>query len=168
VPLLFKNLAFTFLVPGTVGVVLPLFIAGGRLPVEGWVCAVALLVLALGGSIYTWCVWDFASFGRGTPAPIDAPQKLVVRGLYRFTRNPMYVGVLTVILGWALLFQAIAVLFYGLVVASCFQAFVVLYEEPALAREFDAEYAAYRARVRRWLPRIGQDVGSGATGGEEC
>jgi protein-S-isoprenylcysteine O-methyltransferase Ste14 len=168
VALFFKNLAFTLLVPGTVGVGLPLFIAGEQLPVEGWVRGAALLVLAVGGSIYTWCVWDFASFGRGTPAPIDAPKKLVVRGLYRLTRNPMYVGVLTVILGWALLFQATVLLFYVLVVASCFQAFVVLYEEPALAREFDAEYPAYRARVRRWLPRISRNAGSGTIGGGEC
>ena len=62
----------------------------------------ALALLAFGGAIYAWCVWDFAVFGRGTPAPIDAPKKLVVRGLYRYTRNPIYLGVLTVLLDGAL------------------------------------------------------------------
>ena len=98
--LLLKNPLFTVLVPGTVVVYVPLVIASGRAPASGFALLVALALLLLGAAIYSWCVWDFASFGRGTPVPIDAPKRLVVRGLYRYTRNPMYVGVLTVILGW--------------------------------------------------------------------
>src|ERR1041384_7966988 len=82
------------------------------------------LLLLVGASIYVWCVWDFATFGRGTPAPIDAPKRLVVRGLYHYTRNPMYTGVLTVILGWALLFQALPLVLYASIVATCFQSFI--------------------------------------------
>lgn len=111
-------------------------------------------MLALGAGIYAWCVWDFASFGRGTPAPIDAPKKLVVRGLYRYARNPMYVGVLAVILGWALLFRALSLLPYAMLVAGCFQAFIVLYEELHLRAEFGREYDEYCSRVGRWLPRL--------------
>jgi protein-S-isoprenylcysteine O-methyltransferase Ste14 len=97
--LLLKNLLFTFLVPGTVAGLLPWTIAGDATPTTGATLPLAILFFALGLAIYAWCVWDFASFGRGTPAPIDAPKRLVVRGLYRYTRNPMYVGVLTVLLG---------------------------------------------------------------------
>jgi protein-S-isoprenylcysteine O-methyltransferase Ste14 len=118
------------------------------------VLAGAVFVFALGAGIYVWTVRDFATTGRGTPAPIDAPKKLVVQGLYRYTRNPMYVGVLTVILGWALLFRAVTVVLYALVVATCFQLFVIFYEEPRLQREFGSEYADYRSRVGRWLPRL--------------
>lgn len=150
--LLLKNLFFTLLVPGTVAVYVPLLIARGRPPAAGPRLALALAVLALGAAIYAWCVWDFASFGRGTPAPVDAPKKLVVRGLYRYTRNPMYVGVLTVILGWAALFRAPDLALYALAVGTCFHLFVVLYEERHLRAEFGAQYEAYCSRVARWLP----------------
>lgn len=152
--LLLKNLLFTFLVPGTVAVYVPLLIAGGRPRAADAREPIATALLVAGGAIYAWCVWDFASFGRGTPIPIDAPRRLVVRGLYRVTRNPMYVGVLTVILGWAVLFRSAPLLIYALCVGSCFHAFVVLHEERHLRREFGEEYAAYCARVGRWLPRL--------------
>src|SRR6516225_10065070 len=90
-----KNLLFTLVVPGTVGVYLPLILARSRTPASGLGFKLAILLFTIGGSIYAWCVFDFASFGRGTPLPLDAPRKLVRRGLYRYSRNPMYVGVLT-------------------------------------------------------------------------
>ena len=150
--LLLKNLLFTFVVPGTVAVAVPLLLAGSRSVAPGGSRAIALSLFGVGTLIYGWCVWDFASFGRGTPAPIDAPRKLVVRGLYRFTRNPMYVGVLTVILAWAVLFQSAGLALYAAIVAACFHTFVVVYEEPHLGRLFGDSYAAYQAEVRRWLP----------------
>jgi len=151
--LLIKNLLFTLIVPGTVGVYLPLTIAGERAPATGVMFALAAVVLAAGVSIYAWCVWDFATFGRGTPAPIDAPKKLVVRGLYAYIRNPMYVGVLTFILGWTVLYRAMPLAVYMAVVATCFHAFTVLYEEPHLRGEFGRQYDDYYARVGRWIPR---------------
>src|SRR5712691_11012804 len=129
--LLLKNLLFTLVVPGTVAVYVPLLIARGRSPASGVACPLAVVVFALGASTYAWSVWDFATFGRGTPAPIDAPKRLVVRGLYRYTRNPMYVGALTVILGWALFFQAVQLVLYAIAVGACFQLFILVYEEPA-------------------------------------
>ena len=90
----------------------------------------ALLLFTIGASIYAWCVFDFASFGRGTPLPLDAPKRLVRPGLYRYSRNPMYVGVLTVIFGWAVLYKSVAVAVYGLAVTLCFHSFVVFFEEP--------------------------------------
>lgn len=151
--LLFKNLLFTVVVPGTVSVYVPLLIARRGPPASGPGLAIASAVLTVGAAIYAWCLWDFARLGRGTPAPIDAPKKLVVCGLYRYMRNPMYAGVITVILGWAILFPTASLALYGLGVATCFHLFVVLYEEPHLLRAFGREYEQYCTRVGRWLPR---------------
>ena len=95
VVLFLKNVLFTVLVPGTVAVYLPLRMAKSSTPTL-WSMLSGLPALATGVAMYAWCLWDFATFGRGTPAPMDAPKRLVVRGLYRYTRNPMYVGVLAV------------------------------------------------------------------------
>jgi protein-S-isoprenylcysteine O-methyltransferase Ste14 len=149
--LLLKNLLFTLVMPGTVAVYLPRWLARGESAATGPVRWLGAIAIAIGACIYGWCLWDFATFGRGTPAPIDAPKKLVVRGLYRYTRNPMYVGVLTVILGWAVLYRSGALLIYAAVVASAFRTFVVLYEEPHLEGLFGDEYAQYKRRVGRWL-----------------
>ena len=156
--LLLKNLLFTVVVPGTVAVYVPRLITRNLslASSSGAALVFASMIIAIGIGIYAWCVWDFAAFGRGTPAPIDAPRRLVVRGLYRYARNPMYVGVLTVIAGWAVLFHSAALMLYGFFVAAGFHVFVVLYEEPSLKRTFGREYDAYLARVGRWLPRPGQ------------
>jgi protein-S-isoprenylcysteine O-methyltransferase Ste14 len=152
--LVLKNLLFTIIIPGTVAVYVPLLIVRPRTPAAGAVCVVALALLIVGTVIYAWCVWDFAAFGRGTPAPIDAPKKLVVRGLYRYSRNPMYVGVLTVILGWAALFLSRTLAIYALGVCVCFNLFVFFYEEPHLRRVFGKDYDDYCTRVGRWLPKL--------------
>ena len=147
-----KNLLFTVLVPGTVAVFVPLFVldhAAAEISVGA--LAGGLLVL-IGATIYFWCLWDFATVGRGTPAPIDPPKHLVIRGLYRHTRNPMYVGVLCVIAGWALFFQAQPFAIYWLCTATFFHLFVVLYEEPHLKLIFGPTYEEYCAQVGRWLP----------------
>jgi protein-S-isoprenylcysteine O-methyltransferase Ste14 len=151
-----KNLLFTVLVPGTVAVYVPLLMAEGRPPASVWAVALSLPVFAVGAAIYAWCVWDFATFGRGTPAPIDAPKRLVARGPYRYTRNPMYVGVLTVILGWALLFEAGDLVIYALLVGSGFHLIVVFYEECHLHHTFGHEYDTYCVQVGRWFPKIGR------------
>ena len=152
--LLLKNLLFTVFVPGTVAGLAPWLISRDEPVTWGVGAAVALLLFASGAAIYFWCVWDFASFGRGTPAPIDAPKSLVVRGLYRYSRNPMYVGVLTTLLGWVVLFASLELLVYSACVGTCFQLFVVCYEEPHLSRTFGKSYDEYRSRVSRWIPVI--------------
>ena len=157
--LFLKNLIFTVVVPGTVAVYVPWLIArGGREPLGSPACFVlALVFFIIGGMIYLWCIWDFAMFGQGTPAPINPPRKLVVRGLYRYIRNPMYVGVLTVILGWAVLFWSVNLVIYALCVGTVFHLFVVLYEEPHLQKTFGKTYEQYCSRVGRWLPKVGRD-----------
>lgn len=152
--LLLKNVLFTLVVPGTVAFYLPLLIAANIPPAAGPRFLVALILLAAGTAIYLWCVWDFATFGRGTPAPIDAPKRLVVRGLYRYVRNPMYAGVLTVISGWILMFGAMDLVIYALCTWLFVHLFVIFYEEPHLGKLFGAEYHDYCARVGRWLPRF--------------
>jgi protein-S-isoprenylcysteine O-methyltransferase Ste14 len=152
--LLLKNVLFTLVVPGTVGVLVPLTIARDLTRVHGPLFVFALVFLLIGTAIYVRCVWDFASFGRGTPAPIDAPKRLVITGLYRHMRNPMYTGVLTVLIGWTVMFADARLLLYAVFVATGFHLFIVLYEEPHLERVFGDEYREYRAKTGRWLPKI--------------
>ena len=152
--LLIKNILFMVVVPGTAAVYFPLFIARDRSPASGWVFFLALALLAAGGLMYAWCVWDFAVFGRGTPAPIDPPTRLVVRGLYRYTRNPMYLSVMTVILGWAVLYQAEVLGLYALALGLIFHLFIMFYEEPHLRVVFGREYEEYCAAVSRWGPKL--------------
>jgi protein-S-isoprenylcysteine O-methyltransferase Ste14 len=104
----------------------------------------------LGVSVLLRCVWDFFAAGGGTLAPFDPPKLLVVRGLYRFTRNPMYNGVVAVLLGEAWLFRSTSLLQYALFVFVLFHLMVVIYEEPVLEAQFGESYRAYRATVPRW------------------
>lgn len=147
-----KNLIFTLLVPGTVAVVVPLCVFSHPENVASIGAVFGAVSLVAGVSTYAWCLWDFMVTGHGTPAPIDPPKTLVVRGLYRWSRNPMYLGVLGVIAGWALLFRSLALTVYAACVALAFHLFVLLYEEPHLERTFGADYRAYCRRVRRWCP----------------
>jgi protein-S-isoprenylcysteine O-methyltransferase Ste14 len=149
---LLKTAVFTVLAPGMVAGVAPLrWIAPRAAGPDGWRW-VGLVPLTLGVAIYLWCAWDFAATGMGTPAPIDAPKILVVRGLYRFLRNPMYAGVLLVLAGESLLLGSTSIALYGAAVASGFHLFVTLYEEPSLRSKFGASYEAYCQRVSRWIP----------------
>lgn len=148
-----RTALFALVVPGTVSVVVPLLIVRGRPPTGGVTLGLALLFLGLGVAIFLRCAWDFVVFGKGTPAPIDQPKRLVTQGLYRYSRNPMYVGVLSIIAGWAALFGAGIVAAYGATWFIIFSLFVRFYEEPHLAREFGDDYVAYRKRVGRWLPK---------------
>ncbi len=113
-----------------------------------------LILVAFGWAILIWCARDFASRGRGTPAPYDPPPLLVTGGLYQIVRNPMYVGVIAAIVGSAIWFWSARVLLYGLSFAIAFHLRVLLYEEPHLLTVYGADYAEYRRRVPRWIPRF--------------
>jgi len=155
-PVWLRALAFLIAVPGTVAGWLPWYIAGsppvwhadGRIAIR----ALAAVVALLGTAVLLWTATDFVRRGRGTPAPYDPPRLLVTSGLYRFTRNPMYVGVISMIAGQALWFGSGAVLIYAAVIALAFHIRVVLVEEPRLTKLFGAAYADYCAYVPRWLP----------------
>jgi protein-S-isoprenylcysteine O-methyltransferase Ste14 len=115
------------------------------------VLGVALIVL--GGALVVETTARFALQGRGTPAPFAAPERFVARGSYRVVRNPMYVGVLALIVGQAFLLGREILLIWAAGAALLFQLFVVLHEEPELRKRFGDQYDAYRAHVGRWLPR---------------
>ena len=148
-----KTLIFMTVVGGTVVVYIPYVLRGPGAHAISALGLLGLVPAAVGVAVILWCEWDFATFGRGTPFPLDAPKQLVARGLYRFVRNPMYVGVLLAILGQALWFGSAATLWYAMVAALCFHLFVVFYEEPTLRRKFGESYAQYSKTVPRWMPK---------------
>lgn len=149
-----RTLLFIVCVPGvTLGLVPYLIVARdadatshGALRWLGW------LLLSAGASVMCWCFARFA-FARGTPAPIDPPKDLVVVGLYRWVRNPMYVGAFAILLGELLLTGSRSLAGYAIAFAVACHLFVLGYEEPALSRRFGASYERYRASVPRWIPR---------------
>ena len=113
---------------------------------------VVLIVAGVPGIVDSFA--RFALQGLGTPAPVAPPQKLVVTGLYRYVRNPMYVSVLAIVLGQALLFGDWRLMVYAALFWLACHAYVILYEERTLQRKFGAEYDAFRAKVPRWIPRL--------------
>ena len=148
-----KTLIFTIVVPGTVGVYIPYRLRGPGPHTIAALGLAGIAPVAAGVAVYLWCAWDFATLGRGTPLPLDAPKQLVAHGLYRFVRNPMYVGVLLAIFGQALWFGSVATLWYALAIALMFHLMVVFYEEPTLRGKFGESYAAYSKTVPRWIPK---------------
>lgn len=156
VPTALSAAAFIAVVPGSIGGWIPLYIATNGASGPRWtldrLAGVALVIV--GWSILIWCTVEFVRRGRGTPSPNRAPTKLVVSGLFRFVRNPMYVGVVTAIEGFAVAMHSWETAVYGVVVAIAFHLRVLLYEEPRLTREFGAEFTAYCSRVPRWIPRV--------------
>ncbi len=152
-----KTLVFFLVVPGTVAGWVPygLLRASGRAtwPGLGPLQWLALMLGAAGVALVLPAMVEFARRGHGTPAPIDPPVHLVVEGHYRWTRNPMYIGVVSVLVAEGIFFRAPAVLAYAVAVLTMFQLFVVLYEEPTLRRHFGPAYDAYCRRVPRWIGR---------------
>ena len=152
--LFLKVALFTLVMPGTVAVLVPLLIKWDRPVAEGATLWLGVCLLALGACLYLRCVWDFAVSGGGTPAPIDAPKRLVTNGVYRYSRNPLYIAEITAIVGWAALFAAPILLAYAVVLFVILSLAVRVYEEPRLAQQYGGQYAAYTATTPRWLPRI--------------
>jgi protein-S-isoprenylcysteine O-methyltransferase Ste14 len=114
---------------------------------------IGLLLITAGAGLLAACIWEFASRGRGTLSPVDPPRELVVQGLYRYVRNPMYLSVSTMLLGEALLARSLALLGYWAIFFAAANLFVMLYEEPILRRQFGDSYERYTKHVGRWLPR---------------
>ncbi|HSB60697.1 MAG TPA: isoprenylcysteine carboxylmethyltransferase family protein [Vicinamibacteria bacterium] len=155
---LFGSFVFFWIAPATVAGWIPWMLTRWRLqpPLLGaspfrWLGGA---LVAAGAITVVECFARFALKGLGTPAPIAPTERLVVSGLYRHVRNPMYLGVVAATVGQALLLGSLVLLQYAAVVWLSFFAFVVLYEEPDLRRRFGTSYEDYRAHVRRWWPRI--------------
>ena len=118
-----------------------------------WAPVLGVLVMTVGVAIVLACVTSFVVSGRGTPAPFDPPREFVATGPYRWVRNPMYLGGLVLLTGFACLHRSLAVLVLAGAFMGVFHAFVVLYEEPHLTRTFGEAYTRYQAATGRWLPR---------------
>ena len=150
-----KSIIFTLLFPGSVTVLIPYLILSQqveRLQVEWSSLSVAgLLTILVGAAILLRCVWDFAVTGRGTLAPIDPPTHLVVRGLYRWVRNPMYVGLTLVFAGLLIYFQVSWGLVFVPLAVWLITNWVIVPEEKYLGEKFGEEYLQYKSKVRRWI-----------------
>ena len=155
---LLGTFVFFWIAPATVGGLLPWIITRWQMqaPLFDGPAGrgIGALLAAAGLVIVVECFSRFALKGTGTPAPIAPTKHLVVSGLYRHVRNPMYVGVVLAIAGQALYFGSIALVQYAAVIWAGFFAFVLGYEEPALKRQFGAQYETYCQHVPRWLPQL--------------
>ena len=153
---LFRTLTYATIFVGLLLIYLPARLLAwsgiARPAAMGWPQVGGIIIGGLGALLALACVSAFIWIGKGTPAPFDPPRRLVVRGPYRFVRNPMYIGATLVLAGTALFYKSPAVFAF----VACFlvvtHLFVVIYEEPTLRRTFGPEYSAYCQRVHRWWP----------------
>lgn len=144
-------LAF-LLLPGIVAVLVPWLLlrpAGERIAPTG------AILLGTGMFLLLWCARDFYVAGKGTLAPWDPPKQLVTTGLYRYSRNPMYVAVLIMLAGWSLGYRSLPLALYTVAVVIAFHLRILYAEEPYLARQHGEQWTRYRSRTNRWLPMIG-------------
>ncbi len=154
-PEVVKTILFVcFLGPGSVIGLVPWWLSHWQLRVTHAVWQLAGGLLFLAGAIpLADSIVRFVREGRGTPAPYAETDRLIVSGFYRYVRNPMYVGVMSMIFGQAILLWNFKILIYGCCAAFFVNLFVMVYEEPHLRRKYGAAYTTYQHRVGRWLPR---------------
>ncbi len=154
--LFLRNAIFTILQPGVVAGLIPYLIAGDNVHHKtsfglSGIDYLALAMFFTGIVITLHCIFRFAVEGKGTLSPADPTRKLVVSGLYKFSRNPMYVGVSLMLAGESIFLGSTSLWIYTAIVISAFNLFVIFYEEPRLKKAFGSEYEGYRKLVRRWL-----------------
>jgi protein-S-isoprenylcysteine O-methyltransferase Ste14 len=153
---LIKTIIFSILVPGSVTVFIPYLLLSNNFEVYSFEMGVirylGIIPIMTGILFYFWSALDFALIGKGTPAPIDPPRNLVIRGPYHYVRNPMYAGGILILIGEALLFGSAALTIYTFFIWLAFHLFIVLYEEPHLRKRFGPDYEAYTNKVPRWIP----------------
>ena len=151
------SLVFLVIAPGLVAGLVPWWLTGWAKeePLSGWIVLrlVGWVVVGAGAFVLIQAFARFIHEGHGTPAPVAPTQRLVVGGLYRYVRNPMYLAVAATIIGQALIFGQLVLLLYAAAFLLTVAAFVHWYEEPTLRRQFGAEYEAYSHAVPGWLPR---------------
>ena len=154
--LFLRNLFFTILQPGIVAILIPFWLSGKSVksaftpPFVGH-HYIGLFIFAVGLIVVLICVASFAIRGKGTLSPADPTKKLVISGLYRFSRNPMYIGVTMMLIGQSIFFQSYAIAIYSLVIFIAFYSFIVFFEEPRLQDAFGSEYNEYVKKVPRWF-----------------
>lgn len=141
------------LLPGLVAGIVP-FVLSLFDPFQGDGNLYGLVILGVGISILLWCVRDFYVSGKGTLAPWDPPKKLVIVGLYRYVRNPMYVGVLFILFGWIIVTASPMIFGFTVILSLAFHIRVVASEEPWAKVTFGYTWLDYKNNVSRWLPRL--------------
>jgi protein-S-isoprenylcysteine O-methyltransferase Ste14 len=152
---IFGSALFLVLAPGTVAGLVPWWISQWRFERHWLSLQIAgAVLLMLGALVLLDSFARFAIKGLGTPAPVFPTRHLVITGLYRYVRNPMYVAVVALILGQGLIFGNVRVLEYGALIWLAFHLFVIGYEEPTLRASFGPEYEAFCRTVPRWIPRL--------------
>jgi protein-S-isoprenylcysteine O-methyltransferase Ste14 len=148
------SVLFFLVAPGVMGGLVPWVITGYAGPASPPYVALGAAVVVLGLAALVACFVQFVREGRGTPAPVAPTQELVVGGLYRWVRNPMYLAVGAVILGQAVMFASVGALVWFLLFAAAVVSFVVGYEQPTLHETYGASYDAYCRAVPGWWPRL--------------
>ena len=151
--ILIRALIAFIALPGIAAVIVPLLIAYFD-PWNEHHWPPSILVMCIGTFVLLWCVRDFYVSGKGTLSPWNPPKELVVIGLYRFVRNPMYIGVLLLVFGWSIYFCSPLLFLYATILAIGFHIWVVKYEEPRLKAQFGRQWELYKQGVSRWVPRI--------------
>ena len=153
-----KTLLWSIFVPGTATIGVPYLLLHSRFDSfrldPGGFRFFGLIPILIGVVIYVWCAGEFTFAGQGTPAPFDPPRELVVKGPYRYVRNPMYVFVALALIGEAIFFGATILLLYAAIAIGFLHLWVLLYEERSLKRRFGAPYERYCRKVSRWIPRL--------------
>lgn len=152
-----RSLLWTILIPGIVAGYVPWRFFGlglAQVDLRRAADLLGLLCIGLGAVLLAACIFEFARSGQGTLSPVDPPRQLVVRGLYRYVRNPMYLSVTTIVLGEALLTHSLALAAYWAIWFLAANLFVIGYEEPTLRRRFGKSYDEYAQQVGRWIPRF--------------
>ena len=153
-----KTLLWSVFVPGSVTILGPYLLLSSDLQLFTVELSgfrfFGLFPIALGVFLYFWCAWEFTFTGKGTPAPFDPPKEIVVRGLYEYVRNPMYLAVLLVLIGEVLWFESGVLLIYAAIIFLAFHFWLIFYEEPGLRRRFGESYEKYCSRVSRWIPKF--------------
>lgn len=149
-----RSLLWLLLLPGFFAAYVPwrFFGLSSVRDLSGVVPIIGLLCIGAGTCLLLACIFEFARSGRGTLSPIDPPRHLVVRGLYRYVRNPMYLSVTLIVLGEVILMRSIQLAVYWAIWFLCVNMFVIGYEEPWLRENFGASYDQYARRVGRWIP----------------
>ena len=165
--LVLRSLLWTIVMPGVIAGYLPwrfFGLAHALIDLRQPLDIVGLSFVALGVLLLAVCIFEFARSGRGTLSPVDPPRHLVVRGIYRYVRNPMYLSVTVILLGEAMVIRSSTLVAYWAIWFFWVNVFVVGYEEPTLRRQFGASYDAYTRQVGRWIPKTGAGGHDDASG----
>ncbi len=150
-----KSLLYLVLAAGLGAWYVPFFLLPTHPQIETGIFAyLAFPLWLIGGVMILWCFWDFTFKGRGTPLPFDPPKELVATGPYCYVRNPIYVGVLVIVIGYFLWFKSIWMIVYAVAAFLVCHLFIIFYEERILKNKFDAAYEDYLKRVPRWIPKF--------------